>query len=422
MTFALEKSSCNEEPSAAMDPNQLFEVALQLSGRWKVVRSEFIGEPRRLELWLDFARGTKFPDPGSGELCPVHDTIDKQWRHLNFWQYETILHARVPRIRTAAGEVRMVEVPWAREGSGFTLMMEAFILVLAQQMPVADVAQMLAEQDTRLWRIVAHYVDKAQKARTWAGVRRILVDETSARKGHRYVTNILDADTRELLLMVEGREHTALAAFADELARHGGCAEQIELIAMDMSAAYIKGAREHFPQAQIIFDRFHVMLMAGRALDEVRRELRRAGADLSDGLWALRGNEWTRSDDQLARRRQLCAQYPKLGRAMMLREALQDILESEDERSLRWWCWRANVSRLEPFRRVATSIREHWKGVVAFMQTRLTNGSIEAVNGLLQLAKRMARGFRSFRCFQLMAYLKAGKLQLNLPVPLTHSK
>jgi transposase len=398
-----------------MDPNELFEVALQLSGGWKVVRSEFCGEPRRLELWLDFTPGTRFPDPTSGQLCPVHDTLDKQWRHLNFWQYETILHARVPRIRNAAGEVRLVEVPWAREGSGFTLMMEAFILLLAQQMTVADVAAMLGEQDTRLWRILAHYVEKAHRERSWAGVRRILVDETSARRGHRYVTNVLDADTRELLLMVEGRESDALAAFADELARHGGHVAQIELIAMDMSPAYIKGARQHFPQACIVFDRFHVMQMAGRALDEVRKALRRVGADLSEALWALRGNEWTRSDEQLARRRHLCAQYPKLGRALMLRDLLQDVLESQDEGLLRWWCWRASVSRLEPFRKVAVSIREHWQGVVAFMQTRVTNGAIEAVNGLIQLAKRMARGFRSFRYFQLMAYLKVGRLHLDLP-------
>jgi transposase len=157
------------------------------------------------------------------------------------------------------------------------------------------------------------------------------------------------------------------------------------------------------------------MLMAGRALDEVRQELRRAGADLSEGLWALRGNEWTRSEEQLARRRALCAQYPKLGRAMMLRETLQDVLESEEEGALRWWCWRASVSRLGPFRQLAQSIRAHWEGIVAFMETRLTNAAIEAVNGLIQLAKRMARGFRSFRYFQLMAYLKAGKLTLAVP-------
>ena len=184
---------------------------------------------------------------------------------------------------------------------------------------------------------------------------------------------------------------------------------------MDMSAAYRKGAGKYFPNARIVFERFHIMQMAGKALDEVRKDLARGGAKLEGALWATRGNQWTRSDEQLARRRELCAQYPKLGRAIMLREMLQDVLESEDEPSLRWWCWRAAVSRLEPFRKVAASIRSHWDGIVAFLETRITNGAIEGVNGLIQLAKRMARGFRNFANFRAMAYLKAGKLELSVP-------
>jgi len=86
---------------------------------------------------------------------------------------------------------------------------------------------------------------------------------------------------------------------------------------------------------------------------------------------------------------------------------LQDILADEDQEALRWWCKRAKLSRLDPFRELAASIRQHWSGVAAFLKTRLTNGAIEAVNGLLQLAKRLARGFRSLRCFRIMAYLKA---------------
>ena len=196
---------------------------------------------------------------------------------------------------------------------------------------------------------------------------------------------------------------------------HGGVPEQIKLVAMDMSPAYRKGVREYLPKARIVFDRFHLMMMAGKALDEVRKQLRHEGADLKGELWTIRGNSWTRSEEQLARRRQLCAQYPKLGRAMMLRETLQDVLAGEDPRALRWWVTRARRSRLEPFRKLADSVMDHWDGIVAFLETRVTNGVIEAVNGLLQLAKRMARGFRSFRNFRIMALLKAGHLQLQLP-------
>ena len=133
-------------------------------------------------------------------------------------------------------------MPWAREGSGFTLMMEALMMLLSAEMPVDAMADLLDEHDTRLWRVVMHYVEQAHAKSDWSAVRRIAVDEISARRGHRYVTNVLDAENSRLLLMVEGRSAEALRAFATALVEHGGDPSQIEAIAMDMSPAYVKGA------------------------------------------------------------------------------------------------------------------------------------------------------------------------------------
>ena len=408
--------------SSHMQENILFGQALGLGSGWKVIKSEMDVAGQQLKLWLDFESGSYFACPKCGEYSPVHDTVEKKWRHLNFWQHRTELVARVPRTCCAQHGVLLAEVPWARANSGFTLFFEAMTMLLCREMPMAAVAETLEEQDTRLWRVAAHYVEEAHAKTSWTHLKRISVDETSSRRGQRYVTNILDADTHQLLLMVEGRSAQALKAFAEELKVHGGNAHQIELISMDMSPAYQKGAREFFPKAEIVFDRFHLMQMAGEALDKVRKQLAREGTDLKDSLWAVRGNEWTRSEEQRAQRNSLCKLYPKLGRAIGLRDMLQDILAGEEEASLRWWCKRAKLSRLEPFRALATSIQNHWSGVVAFLKTRLTNGAIEAVNGLLQLAKRLARGFRSLRYFRIMAYLKASRLHLDLPAFSTHSK
>lgn len=400
-----------------MEAKDLFTLALQLGPEWQVTACELDQQAHRLTLKLDFKVGSRFCAPGATHqlLLPVHDTVQKSWRHLDFFQYQTELVARVPRVKTPAGQVVQIEVPWARPGSGFTLMMEAWAMLLCGAMPVSEAGELLGESDTRLWRLVAHYVEAAHARRDWSQVRRIMIDETSAQKGHRYVTSVVDADTRELLFMVEGRQADTLAAFVVELRAHGGCPEQIELVSMDMSPAYRKGAREHLPAARVVFDHFHLMQMAGKALDDVRKDLRREGADLAGGLWALRGNVWTRTAEQTALRAQLARTYPKLGRAMMLRESLQDVLSCEDPAALRWWVTRARRARLAPFGKLADSIMEHWEGITAFLETRVTNGVIEAINGLLQLAKRMARGFRSFANFRLMALLKAGKLQLNLP-------
>jgi hypothetical protein len=134
-----------------------------------------------------------------------------------------------------------VQVPWAREGSGFTLMMEALMMLLSAEMPVNAMADLLDEHDTRLWRVLMHYVEQAHAKSDWSALRRIAVDETSSRRGQRYVTNVLDAENSRLLLMVEGRSSEALGAFAKALVEHGGDPSQIEAIAMDMSPAYVKG-------------------------------------------------------------------------------------------------------------------------------------------------------------------------------------
>jgi transposase len=197
-------------------------------------------------------------------------------------------------------------VPWAREGSGFTLLFEALVMLLCREMPMAAAADALGEHDTRLRHVAAHYVEKAHADASWAQVRRISVDETSARRGHRYVTKVLDAHNHELLLMVEGRSAEPLESVAKELVAHGGKAEQIELISMDMSPAYHSGAQRFFPKAEVVFDHFHLMQMAGEALDKVRKQLTREGADLKGSLWAIRGNERTRSEEQ-CQQKALCA-------------------------------------------------------------------------------------------------------------------
>jgi transposase len=403
-----------------MTPEELFSAALGLSQQWRVAQCRFEGEPKRLELRLEHVPGQHFECPKCKAMCGVHDTIERSWRHLNFFQYRCELFAKVPRTWCRTDGVHQVEVPWAREGSGFTLLLEALVMLLSAEMPVEGIADLLGETDTRLWRVLIYYVEQAQAKRDWSKVRRIAVDETSARRGHRYVTNVLDCDGRGLLLMVEGRSAQALGSFAQALREHGGDPAQIQAIAMDMSPAFLKGAAEHFPQAQIVFDKFHVMQLAGQALDSVRRQLQQDGAQLKGALWSLRGNAWNLSLQRQKQRQALCSQYTKLGRAMTLRDTLQTIYASPDqltaESQLHWWCAWASRSRLEPFRSLAKTVRQHWQGILAYFHTGLTSAAIEAVNGIIQLAKRMARGFRNFAYFRAAAYLRAARLQFDLPV------
>ena len=148
-------------------------------------------------------------------------------------------------------------------------------------MSVSAAARHLGESDKRLWRVLEHYVMEAHAAKDWSRVRRLMIDETSARRGHRYVTVVLDADSHDLLLMVEGRSAQAVTEFLAAMPAHGAKAEAITEVVMDMSPAYIAGVQAHFPNARIVFDLFHIMKLAGQALDAVRKNLRKQGADLT---------------------------------------------------------------------------------------------------------------------------------------------
>jgi len=282
---------------------------------------------------------------------------------------------------------------------------------------VSVVAEMLGEIDTRLWRVIIARVEEAHRQSDWSGVRAIAIDETSVRKGWNYVTVIIDAHSKRLLHVAPGRSGEALRSFKEALLERGGRPEQIGHIVMDMLHCFKRGARENFPWAKVVFDRFHVMVMAGEAVDQVRKRLQADGAALKGSLWALRGNEWNLREDQKAARKDLAIRYKQLGRALALRSALQDVYASESDGPslLAWWCRWAMRSRLKPFEKLANSIKQHWHGILAFFESRLTQGPLEAINGIIQLAKRRSRGFRDLAYLQTIAYWVAGKLTLNLP-------
>jgi transposase len=117
--------------ASMMNKLEVFRAALGLPDPWRVVRTNFDPERRWLDLHLDFRPGARFPcSEGDEDACPVHDTVDKAWRHLDFFQHRAYLHARVPRVRRPEHGVRLVAVPWARPESGFTLLFEALAMEL----------------------------------------------------------------------------------------------------------------------------------------------------------------------------------------------------------------------------------------------------------------------------------------------------
>jgi transposase len=267
-----------------MRDTDLFQMALGRVPPWMVKRSAFDATAKRLDIYLDFGKGSRFPCSECGEPdCPAYDTEEKTWRHLNFFQHEAFLHARVPRVTCNRCGVKQVSVPWARPGSGFTLLFEALVMVMVmvRAMTVAETGQMVDEWDTRLWRIIHHYVDEARGRADYSDVTRVAFDETAARRGHNYVSLFIDLDCRRVLFATEGKDAATVAAFATDLVAHGANPEAVVEVCIDMSPAFIAGTAESLPKAQITFDKFHVVKLINETVDEVRRAEQQSRTELN---------------------------------------------------------------------------------------------------------------------------------------------
>jgi transposase len=398
----------------------LFQLALGLVPPWMVADAKFDADKKRLDIEIDFKTGGRFTCPECGKAdCPVHDTVKKTWRHLNFFQHQAFLHARVARIDCPDCGVRLVAVPWARPGSGFTLLFEAFVMTLVKGMPVAAAARLVGEHDTRLWRVVQHYVDDAVARMDLADLRRVAIDETSAKRGKdNFISLFVDIDSRKVVYVTEGKDADTVARFADHVDDHNSDASRIKQVCIDMSAAFIKGVTENLTEAEITFDKFHAIKLVNEAVDEVRRAESQNRLELKHSRYLWLKNESRLSVAQSVTLDALSRMHLKTARAYRLRLAFQEIYNAPThewgELILdRWYSW-AIRSRLEPMKQVARTIKRHRNGILAWFDSKIANGLIEGINSLVQAAKAKARGYRSLRNLFAITYLIAGKIDLKL--------
>jgi transposase len=388
-----------------------------LAEPWEVVEVKFDAAMRRLDLRVDFRKGARFACPECGQAgCRVHDSESHTWRHLNFFEHEAYLIARVPRVICPQHGTRQVQLPWARERSDFTLLFEALVMAMVKEMPVAAVGSLVGEHDTKLWRVVHHYVDQAVRAQDLSGMARLGIDDTSFRRGQSYVSVFCDlaASERRAVFVADGRDQHTVEQFAGFLAEQGGAPENIGEVCQDMSGAYLAGVREHLPAAQVTFDRFHVKQKLSEAIDEVRRaEAKEHKALLKNTryLWLKRpSNLSVKQQDWLD---QLLLAPLATARAYehALRfDAFYELDAETAEEYLRRWIEEVRLTDLEPLHDFAATLEAHWHGVIRWHHSRMSNGLLEGLNSLIQAAKRRARGYRCTRNYKAMIYLVAGKL------------
>ena len=398
---------------------ELFTIALQLKDPFFVKSKDFNLEVGELHLYIDFKIGAKFQCPVCHEDGkPVHDTQDKVWRHLNFFQYKAFIHCRTPRVRCSEHGVRLIEVPWAAPGSGFTLLFEALVLELAKTMPISKMAQILQENDTRIWRIIRRYVDDARQKADYTEISAIGIDETSCRKGHNYVTLFVDLDYNRVAHVVPGKDSSTIHSFSGMLSKIGVPARQILEVCTDMSIPFRKGLQEVFPWADVTFDKFHVIKAMNDALDKVRRTEQHEEAALKHSRYLWLHNPGNLKSKQQAMLSDLTKMNLKTARAYRIKLSLQDVYNLAFDRKSgevmlkKWYNW-AIRSRIDEVQTFARMIKNNWDGILNYFNRRLTSGIMESINSVVQSARNRARGYRNVENFITMIYLLGGKLKLK---------
>jgi transposase len=415
-----------------MIPEKVFHQILLLGGAWRVTSVDYLEKEQKVTIQV-----AETPQLWASQRCPHCDrrqvsgydhAPERCWRHLNVWQLESEIVCALPRGRCQdCQRVFTVRAPWEGRSPRCTQEFEAFALTLMREMPVAKAGEILGETDQKLWRMLFAHVGAAWTELSWENVVWVGADEMNRRKGHNYLTVFVDLQAKRVLLAVEGKDAGVWERFAEELGQHNGHPKAIRQVAIDMSPAYVKGVKENFGNAVIVYDKFHVVSQVSKAVEEVRRaEVRQdavARAQLEKSCWLWRKNpeRWTAREQ---RRYQRLRDKPLVtGLAYAMRLDLQQAYASGSVRAARSrfvkWCqWvRAEAQELssgllEPMRQAAEMVERHLEGILGHWKAGLTTAFLEGLNSLFSATKRKARGYRSTEYQIAMLYFVAGKLEI----------
>ncbi len=405
-----------------MQDCELYQQILGISAPWLVDRVELKLDAGEVHVHVDHAGTVDWPCPECGAPCKLYDhQPERSWRHLDTCQYQTILHAKPPRVECSEHGVRVIKLAWAEPASRFTALFERLAIDWLKAASQSAVAEQLDLSWDEIHGIMERAVERGLERRKAESVPLLGVDEKAFRKGHKYFTLVNDLVRSRVLYVAEDRTQKSLDGFWETLSQEQRTS--IEAMAMDMWDPYIASVHEHLLEAgkKIVFDKFHIAKHLGEAVDKVRRRenktLRAAGDDRLTGT----RYDWLRHPAKMEPKdRQefvvLKNSNLKTARAWALKEAAMALFNYVYERParkhFRWWHNWAVRSRLPPMIETARMLKRRFENIITYLRHPITNALSESINSKIQWVKYTARGFRNKRNFQVAIYFHCGRLDL----------
>jgi transposase len=406
-----------------MKDTALYEHLLGLKTPWSVKSVDLSLTDQRVVVEVILKRGQVWADPtDSTKRAHINGWTERQWRHLDTCQFETLIKARVPQLKYSDGTVEELSVPWAERYSRVTLLMEAFVVKLLHACPTT---QGVCELTRLAWStvngIMVSAVERGMLRRSEDDVPHLGLDEKSSERGHTYVSILTDIDRSRVLDLVPERKLAAAKSLLETLSPTQRAS--VKAVAMDMWPAFMSAVQTCIPQADIVHDRFHVSKYLGEAVDTVRKQEHRSLA--LAGTSPLTGSKWAwpksyadgRSSEAVSFRA-LNQLNLKTSRAWRIKETFTQFwcyhYTGAAQRFFAAWSNNAMRSRLEPIKKVVKMLRRHLTGLLNYSEHRINNACAEGFNSAIQLIKANARGFRNFINYRARILFHCGKLDMSL--------
>ncbi len=357
--------------------------------------------------------------PRSSFYCPacghahVHvvEWFRREWRAEPIGSRPVWIEMAVPKVECqSCGARRRVPVTFAEPRRKHTKRFENYVMDLLQFMTPSDVSAYLGISWDRANDIQKRRLDRKFGRPKLKKLKRIAIDEIYLGKRHKYITLVLDLDSRAVVFVGDGKGAAALKPFWRKLK---AARARIRAVATDMSPAYISAVRKNLPKARLVFDRFHIVKLFNEKLAQLRRELYREATDLllknvlKGTRWLLLMNPENLDDDKNERQRLEAALElnQPLAIAYYLKEDLRQFWEQADRRTaakfLTAWCRRAEASGVRLLQKFAKTIRGHRSGLLAWYADPISTGPLEGINNKIKLLQRRAYGYRDLELFKL---------------------
>jgi transposase len=399
--------------------SNVIDKILGLPEPWYVTEVKFDHPNKTVHITIEFKRGSQFPCSICGGNWPVHDTLERSWRHLDLFDYKTMIHAKLPRTECKTHGVRVIELKLAEKGSSFTAQFETLVLSFAKEMSVAAVAVLVRIHEDSVWRILERYVMREVEKIDLSGLKIVGIDEFAYKSDYEFMTIFGDlaGDGAKVVFIAEGKDATVIQKFRERL---GDKIDEQTLKRMifcvDMSKSYRKGLEENFPGSRLIFDRFHIMKNVNVAVDDIRREESFFNRSLVGTRYLWLKNFENLSDEEKKILKGITEMDSKTAKAYQMKIALRRFWDFNNVKDavhyLKDWCRWAARSKLFQMQRIGKMIKSHWNGIVNSFRYGLSNGPMEGLVNKIKTAIKRAYGFKTTRNLSTIVYLIASDIKL----------